>query len=55
MSQSQVWKKRPAGLASEFRDQSRTWLNPKEDNRQLEAVAPAAHRKAGLKQRKFSG
>ncbi len=53
MSQSQVWKKRPAGLASEIRDKPRCWLNPKEADRLTMAAASSSKRRAGLKRRKY--
>lgn len=53
MRQSQVWKKRPAGLATELKADNANWLKPSETGRTVVAVAPAGQRKAGVKQRKY--
>ena len=53
MSQSQVWKKRSAGLASELRTDSTTWMKSKDTDRAMGAAAPAGQRKAGVKRRKY--
>jgi hypothetical protein len=53
MSQSQVWKRRSAGLAEELKDLTRTWLNPQDTIRPLLAAASDGKRKAGLKRRKY--
>jgi hypothetical protein len=39
MSQSEIWKKRPAGVASEFKDQARTWLEPLQLSRKVAVIA----------------
>ena len=53
MRQSQVWKKRSAGLANEFRTESTTWMKSKDTDRAMSTAAPAAERKAGMKRRKY--
>ena len=53
MRQSQVWKKRSAGLTTEFRADNANWLKPGESGRAQSAAAPAGQRKAGVKQRKY--
>jgi hypothetical protein len=52
MSQSEVWKRRSAGLAGEFKDQTGTWLILKDTNRPAVAAASDGKRRAGLKRRK---
>lgn len=53
MSQSQVWKKRSAGLANEYRIAARRWWNPKDADREMIAAASTGQKKAGMKRRKF--
>jgi hypothetical protein len=53
MKQSQVWKKRSAGLTTGLRADSANWLKPSDTGRTLIAAAPAGQRKAGVKQRKY--
>ena len=53
MRQSQVWKKRPTGIAGEMKVKARQWLESNEDNRQEMATAHADQRKAGLKRRRY--
>lgn len=53
MSQSQVWKKRSAGLTREFRADNANWLKPGDTDRIKSAAAPAGQRKAGVKPRKY--
>jgi predicted DNA-binding ribbon-helix-helix protein len=53
MAQSQVWKKRPAELASELRVEARSWLYQKDSERDVPAAVPAGQRKAGVKRRRY--
>jgi len=53
MSQSQVWKKRSAGLTREFRAANPNWLKPGDTDRAASEAAPASQRKAGVKPRKY--
>lgn len=54
MKQSQVWKRRPAGLADNLGGQPKSWLSPCLQNaadvdRQLVMVESDGKQKAGLK------
>jgi hypothetical protein len=52
MRQSRVWKRRPSGLASEVKNQGRSWLEPIMACRTPSAVTKLKVLKAGLKRRK---
>jgi len=41
MKQSDIWKKRPAGLASELKAEARSWLLPMQASRETTATANA--------------
>ena len=53
MSQSQVWKKRSAGLTSELRGESMTWLRPRSNSRTKGAAVPTDLRKVCRKRGKI--
>jgi len=54
MIQSQVWKKRSAGLTGEFRGEATNWLCPKERDRESIMATPAGKQPtAGVKSRKY--
>lgn len=52
MRQSRIWKRRPSGLASEVKDQAKSWLEPIMGGRTSMAVTKLKVLKAGLKRRK---
>lgn len=57
MKQSQVWKKRPAGLTENLGGQPKSWLSPCLQNaadadRKLVTITSDGKRKAGLKRRR---
>jgi len=54
VTQSQVWKKRSAGLTGEFRGEATSWLCQRERHREWNMVTPAGKRnKAGVTSRKY--
>ncbi len=53
MNQGQVWKKRSAGLTTEYRTEATTWMRSKDSDRATSAATPASQRKAGVKRRKY--
>ena len=53
MRQSEVWKKRPAGVVGDMKESAPCWLDRTEESRQETAAALPGQKKAGLKKRKY--
>jgi len=53
MSQGQVWRKRSAGLAGEYKGATTTWMRATDSERATSAAVLPGQRKAGMKRRKY--